>query len=74
MEKIHYAKGANKMTLEKCPLCKSNGLNHGAEDWSVEGELSIEVGCAKSNCSWVGYIVYKIQFSRVEDLGGNRVG
>jgi len=62
------------MNKEKCPLCKSNGLNHGAEDWGVKGELSIEVGCDKSNCSWVGYIVYKIQFSRIEDLGGNRVG
>ena len=62
------------MISEKCPLCKSNGLNHGAEDWSVKGELSIEVGCAKPNCSWVGYIIYKIQFFRVEDLGGNRIG
>ncbi len=62
------------MILEKCPLCNSNGLDHGAEDWSVKGEVRYEVGCARSNCSWVGYAIYKIQFSHVEDLGGNRVG
>ena len=65
------------MKKEKCPLCKSSELNYSAEteDWGTEGELSIEVRCTKSNCGWVGYVVYKVQFSRMEgmeEFGGYR--